>query len=862
MADETVTTQIIIQATLALKALADLTNATASFGKKIEYTRSAVNSAAKEWGVSFQKAKKTLQSLDAELSGTTTSSTVFGGAGQDAWNKVGNSAEEAERKVKKGTNGMVAGLNVVRLAIGIVASMLIRDLLSAITQAFTKGVEYATKFELALYNLTNAERILSKQGTEIAPQDLTEIIDNLQKLLPTLSRLDATNAVSQIAIFTKGLGLSKKQIEQLSQATAVLAVKNRAAGLSFQQVFDQLKTGLLTGTTRGITDLGININAGAVSLLAMKLAGVETNEQFKALNDTVQEQYQAQAILQVVYEQTTDELGTINEYLDTNDAKLQKNKASWAELWGTIGKGVANLIPDISGVTDKITKSLELGGIQKLFTGEVGGLKNLFSGKQELIDTSVIYKLGTGVKLTVKEYERLKEVLSSIPEDELLKIFPDPSAIKDRFTRELVESLVTIQDTATATGESLASAFQEIDTAKAQEELKDLLKDLENLKDKMDDKEQDFGIDLARFDQDALTDQNRAIQDYNLNVAQAVRAGNVAKKEANDKYHQKELEDERKFQESMRKLQEDFLYNLEDALRERDARQVLRLIDKYNMEKEAAINENSIRKEAAAENQKIEESERKAQLDEKLRVMAEEQALKMQRMNEDSALKRKRMEEDHLLEMNRMREQMDERLQEAANKMAEEYGLNAEGAQAIYDLLSKYYGTDGALAALTDQGYNAMLGKAQGFLTTLSGVIAQYSAMVASISGGFGGGYSPGMAQYGISPHGSVTPPSGGGSSNVKAYAKGGQFVATRPQQIMVGEGGQPELVQVTPMSQIANGINSTSGQNGANGLSGQNGNTQISVSVDLSPDLEARVVNKAMDGTANVISKIRRGKQ
>ena len=160
-----------------------------------------------------------------------------------------------------------------------------------------------------------------------------------------------------------------------------------------------------------------------------------------------------------------------------------------------------------------------------------------------------------------------------------------------------------------------------------------------------------------------------------------------------------------------------------------------------------------------------------------------------------------------------------------------------------------------------------MLGNAQGFLDQLAGIIGQYQGLMAGMAHPLqpvynGAGATPHPLQpvyngAGATPD-APPPPSGPFSG----YAKGGQFVATRPQKIVVGEGGQPELVQITPMSNIAKGINGKGGISGANGYNGNSGQTQISVSVDLSPDLEARVINKAMDGTADVISKIRRVKQ
>jgi hypothetical protein len=236
--------------------------------------------------------------------------------------------------------------------------------------------------------------------------------------------------------------------------------------------------------------------------------------------------------------------------------------------------------------------------------------------------------------------------------------------------------------------------------------------------------------------------------------------------------------------------------------------------------------------------------------------MAEEFALKQQRYDEDSALKRQRMEEDHALEMQRLREQLDEKLKLAADKIAEEYGINAEGAKAIYDLLAKYYGSDGALAKLTALGYSAMLEQSNSFLAQLSNVIAQYQGLMSQMASvtypvsslaGMGGLSNPG---------GYVNPSLAGmgGLANPYGYAKGGSFIATRPTSALFGEAG-PELVTITPLSQIGKGITPSAGSGRSAGMN------KIVVDVNLSPDLEARVVAKSLDSAAEIVTQINRSK-
>jgi hypothetical protein len=266
------------------------------------------------------------------------------------------------------------------------------------------------------------------------------------------------------------------------------------------------------------------------------------------------------------------------------------------------------------------------------------------------------------------------------------------------------------------------------------------------------------------------------------------------------------------------------------------------------MEKQNMINENALRKKDADEQHKLDLEQMKAQEAERLQEMAEEQAVRLQRFDEEQALKRSRMEQDHAIEMARMKEQQDEIIRQASEKIAEEYGINEDGANALYGLLNKYYGTNGALANLTAEGYNAMLQQAGSFLAQVASVIAQYQGMLAGFGGSFSGfNYSGSMGTTDLGTY-------------VGGLAKGGQFVATKPTTATFGEGGEPELVTITPLSKLGS-LKSKQPLSGVDGLNGNNGQTRIALDLNLSPDLEARVIQKSMDGTAEIVQRINRSK-
>jgi hypothetical protein len=69
------------------------------------------------------------------------------------------------------------------------------------------------------------------------------------------------------------------------------------------------------------------------------------------------------------------------------------------------------------------------------------------------------------------------------------------------------------------------------------------------------------------------------------------------------------------------------------------------------------------------------------------------------------------------------------------------------------------------------------------------------------------------------------------------------------------GEGG-PELVNFTPLNRVGKNVNKIFGDRSSGGMGGT-----LRVAVDLSPDLEGRIVEQSLDGVAEVISSVNRSK-
>jgi hypothetical protein len=115
-----------------------------------------------------------------------------------------------------------------------------------------------------------------------------------------------------------------------------------------------------------------------------------------------------------------------------------------------------------------------------------------------------------------------------------------------------------------------------------------------------------YNQDLEDIEREAAEKRADAYTDYLQDIEDANRDFDEKIQEENEDYREEELEQEEDFQEKLRRLREDLLFNLEDALRNRDVRQALRLKQRFDLELEQLRRENEAKKE---ENQKSLEEE-------------------------------------------------------------------------------------------------------------------------------------------------------------------------------------------------------------------------------------------------------------
>ena len=751
----------------------------------------------------------------------------------------------------KAAQGMGHSIDIVRTALGTLTAVGIFTFMSFLQKSFTDAVKAARELEDSLFRLHNVEKILSQAGTEVSFKGLQQGIKDIKALFPIFSQEDITQLVAQISISTKELGLTERQILDLAKAVAVLNVRSTEEETATQTA-QKVISSLITDNARGIASLGLTFNETAMEAEGMAL-GIITAK--KSLSDLSNEE-KAQIKYSILLKNTNGELANMGEYLDTNTAKIKENSASWHDLLTTIGSIFTSLTPLMSPVIDNLVAiANNIKGLivtSKVAAVEVKLLMASFSSPNPVENLKNLQK-------TILE---LPNVFDKVGGVELKKLFPN-IADAPEWLRNMFGKIPEYAETATGAVrdigaevdtkglDELSQKLEEIaiDAQHAKEDLDILLaQKQEDLEIKVQLKTEDINTEYLQKAEDAAVDYNNKIADINLDAQQKVE-------DAKRKAREDEEKAEAEFLLRMKELREDFLMDLEDALHERDARQVLRLIKEYNLDKQKLIDKKALddqfRKQALEADLKNIEIERQRKLESaaiEYQRKLEQLAVAKQRELDELAVWKEREEQELQRWYQREQEEIDRNTKNKIERLIagyiEEGKIHEEQQGKIHDILVKWFGQN---KALVDQlaGYTAM--KFNEMAAMAASAFASVQSMMMSSSGAYNPYVSPttaGNATASMSP--------------ALHLAKGGQFVATRPTNMQVGEGGAAELVTVTPLSKLGSLQNKRPVNDG---LDGRNGQQRIVLDMNLSPDLEARVVQKSLDGTANVIQRINRSK-
>ena len=771
--------------------------------------------------------------------------------------EAGAKAEEAGKKGESGANRASLATRAWSIALGILIHQGINLVIQAFQSMFTMALTGLREMESATYNLINAEKRLSEQGIAITPKDLDSYIQKIQKLDPMLSKIQATELVSSTAIkVAPALGLTGAQIDSISQSVAVLSVRNKGLGKSFEQVQSSVEDALLSGRiSKGINDLGLKLNDQIVKENAVRMGLVATTKAYDDLDGKQKTHIATLSIINELEQNTTQERGRLPEYFETVDGKIAIFQARLQDLFTQLGTAFA---PTIKRVLDFFIDGLQKAIIwiqnnQDALLVFADILGNIIVLVLKL--TGVILKFGTGLSLAfAKGVEGAQKLIDKIPYlkqvAELLgskgiASAPDtPTGANKEFGDAPTGANKEFSDTPAPDNSKLIEAEK-----KTEDELNKIFQENRDKRIDIDQKYQEKLQDIALNNQQKLEDiatkEGQQVQDAYTNYNQKIEDIEISSKQkvvdAKQESHKKEIDAERKHQEELKNLREKYLMDLEDALHARDARQILKLMQQYQIDKAKADNslkveqqkiqeETKLKLKQIEQDKKIAEAAAKRDLQRKLADIAlaasrerQAQAINYQRQLNDAQIAHNRQLQEQQLYLQR-------KLRDLAAAIQAEYNLTAAGMAAINNLIGSYAGVGTGTGTTSTS-------------TTAPANPASTNVSTSSVGSPIGNASAPSSINGGL-----YVPPGGG-------LAEGGSFLATTPTRINVAE-NRPELITATPLGRPGADVGKLFGAGGAGG-----GGGLIEVAMSLSPDLEARIVRNTLNETANVVLKINRSK-
>jgi uncharacterized membrane protein len=316
------------------------------------------------------------------------------------------------------------------------------------------------------------------------------------------------------------------------------------------------------------------------------------------------------------------------------------------------------------------------------------------------------------------------------------------------------------------------------------------------------------------------TDYQRKMTDLKTKYDNDVKNINLdfARREANARTsaHNDQLAGEEAFQEKLLELREKYLYNLDDAVRARDARKVLDLNRQYNLELAQEQRQQALKRHDDEENLKYQ----LALLEQERQQRLADRALQLQQDRDDAKAAR----DQHLQDL---KDEEAIKLKDMLTGFLAENTMTKQAMDQMYEIMKKYIGPGGAVEGL----YNYMMDYVSSALMRL----AVANGVAASQSWAIGKAATPTIRQ------------GSGSGQGVPGYAEGGSVIASTPTAAIFGEAG-PELATFTPLSRAGADVGKLTG-NVPGGSGGK-----ATISINLGAGLVGQIVDNTMGEVATVL--------
>lgn len=760
-------------------------------------------------------------------------------AGLEELSKTMDTSVVGVGRLQNGFRGLgLAGRYIFGTVLGIGAAQALRQIIQYLQEAYAEAIN----FSKSLYQLEVGVRALQRQGLNITLAGVNKEIADLQKRFPQFNLMQLTEGFAQATLSARELGLSSKDLDKFVESSIILS---QVTGKDINEVMRTFALTLSSGYSEGLQKMYVNINRTVIAQKGLELG-------FKGGYNAMTQQERALAALAVVYEQTNKIAGDAAKFQETYAGKQGIANSQWSQTKVIWGQQILPLMAPMLMMLTKMALMLTQAGDALWKTWRIiGGLPLrgfLYILADGIILATQFWQVLSGKGWNQAAFEaQMKNVHKIIDKEINQALGLQKTMLGDVSKGEIgSQPLVTETDTQVAAEEKIQSDLGTIleDGQKERLDAEEKYKqDLEKIDVDYNRSIEDEEVNHQRKLDDITLDYQRKRDEARIDFSRTIDQDNKSRQDKiddlNKKHQQDELEAERKFQEQMRKLQEDLLFNLEEAIRGNDIKGAAQLIRKYKLDKTQATREYqtgvtnrdeqyNIDLEKLRRDNEDQRKERIRAFNEKMADIARQEAYarideQKRHLQELGDLKKQNDEKraDRLKEYEReqidLQKNFDDRLRKLADALIKENNLSMKAANNIYQNLLKYYGPNGAILKLYQYLVTAINNAAKAVAETPFGATA---------------GAEPG------------TP---------KKFGAGGTFIATQPVTAMFGDNG-PELVNAIP-------LNGKSGSRVGNLLSASNsmaGSTynvdRMNIRIGLSPGLVGEIVSQSVSKMVDVV--------
>ena len=817
----------------------------ADYQQKAVNDMNAVTAAYNQTGRAINQASQQLQQANRQFQQAGGSAQAVGQIGTAARTSAGSFGVLGQ------AIGTALGLGTVQIINKVIQS--IGQLIQYLNAATQSGYEFAK----GMYQLQVGVNALRRAGTEIT---FGEVLTQLQKLkteFGIFATKDLVVGASAFLNLNRDMGFTKDQLFKLQDAIATLAVVN---GRAMDEVQKTVALALSSGYTEGLQRLGVSINRVTIAEEAARLGW---DKGYTALT----EQQRALATYNLVLEKTSVYAADLLMYQETLPGQIDVLTAAIVDVNAKTGEGLLVVKKRITEIklmwaeflswwveNSPTLKMLEREDLIEEVSGKTKPdiqyiLEPILKVSPSNNPITYFKDLAEAIEEATKRADAMNKLNMSIMnmgvpridkgERDFVDIGKEDISI---FTDDQIEAIE-------AAGEKILALQAQYDIDRRDLEI-DLQRDLARIEAEGAEKIEDIMashaqkmLDIANKTRDSINnleaqyalDVQQAWDDYYNNVASAAESNT-----------NKLLKIEEDYQEKLKRLKEGFLLDMEDALQARDARQVLQLIRRYNLEKTQATRErdNEIREQNRAYQEQLHELERqrnarlkklKEELDLRERMLIEQRDRELKLETEAYLHKMAQQEEENKkdIDARKLKYQQDlddlnlhlqDRLGVLARGLIEENGITASGLSAMLDIILSYLGPEGAAT--------------QVYMNFAAAAQAAIAAAMAGIAGL--------MVLPGSLP---VVPPNG---PHTGPHAQGGIEYANKPTTAVFGEAG-PELALFLP---LRGGIGSISSSTNAAPMPEmrQGDKGKLMVEILLGAGLEGKIIDRALNNVASVV--------